>query len=422
MERSRDRLLSDLREGGILIPPPVSSIETLTTQDLFSICAQCVNWVVGSDSFGLVPPEPVAEKVGACGELAVAVRKLGFIGEMGFDKLLYPSVEDTRELLRFLAGRVAEKLPFTQEAVDVQIVGLKKMMVDETLEKGGKPESSPYSTMGSGGDEEEELLEESMNDRMASVRLRNELELLKAAKEMASDSESSSDSILEKLQEQINDKRRKLSESELQRNALEAALQEKRRSLEESVYSTRPELAEKLQELKRVDLELDNITNEVRRKERERRDLSAKLKKPKKQEPRISYIRRIEEITKNSRKQEADVERILGEIRELQLESNVIQERLHRTYALLDETVFREAKKDRVGREAYRLLTSIHESFEQVSDKLLSSDRVQREIAGHEKKLAAMASRRINMGALQADIDAITKENERLTQHLETSM
>jgi len=79
----------------------------------------------------------------------------------------------------------------------------------------------------------------------------------------------------------------------------------------------------------------------------------------------------------------------------------------------------REAKKDQVGRQAYRLLTSIHESFEQIFEKILSADRVQREIAENEKKLAAMASRSLNIERLQADLDAIIKENKHLEQCLE---
>lgn len=56
---------------------------------------------------------------------------------------------------------------------------------------------------------------------------------------------------------------------------------------------------------------------------------------------RRSYIERIKEITKNSRKVDTDIERILKETRELQLESNSIQERLHRTYAVVDDMIFR---------------------------------------------------------------------------------
>jgi hypothetical protein len=69
--------------------------------------------------------------------------------------------------------------------------------------------------------------------------------------------------------------------------------------------------------------------------------LSAELERQHKMASRSSYIQRIKEITKNSRKQDADIERILKETRELQLESNSIQERLHRTYAVVDEIIFR---------------------------------------------------------------------------------
>lgn len=56
---------------------------------------------------------------------------------------------------------------------------------------------------------------------------------------------------------------------------------------------------------------------------------------------RRSYIDRIKETTKYSQKHDRDIERILKETRELQLESNSVQESLHRTYAVLDETIFR---------------------------------------------------------------------------------
>ncbi|KAK3008701.1 hypothetical protein RJ639_015250 [Escallonia herrerae] len=105
-------------------------------------------------------------------------------------------------------------------------------------------------------------------------------------------------------------------------------------------------------------------------------------------------------------------------MRELQLESNSIQERLHRTYAVVDETVFREAKKDPVGRKAHKLLTSIHEGFAQMSEQILATDRARRELADHEAKLAAMAFRKVNADKLQADLDAIKKDNDLLRQRL----
>jgi len=76
-------------------------------------------------------------------------------------------------------------------------------------------------------------------------------------------------------------------------------------------------------------------------REEEHSKLSADLEKQPKLPSRTSYIERIKEITKSSQKQDTDIKRILKETRELQLESNYIQDRLHRTYAVLDEIVCR---------------------------------------------------------------------------------
>lgn len=76
-------------------------------------------------------------------------------------------------------------------------------------------------------------------------------------------------------------------------------------------------------------------------REEEHLKLSAALEKQQKGASRKSYTERIKEITKNSRKQDADIERILKDTRVVQLESNSIQESLHRTYAVADEIVFR---------------------------------------------------------------------------------
>ena len=74
--------------------------------------------------------------------------------------------------------------------------------------------------------------------------------------------------------------------------------------------------------------------------------------------------------------------------------------------------------KDAVVKQAYRLLTSIHESFEQISEAILATDRTRREVAEHEAKLAALASRSLDIDKLQADLDSIKKENEFLEGRL----
>ncbi|PON86337.1 Coiled-coil domain-containing protein [Trema orientale] len=244
--------------------------------------------------------------------------------------------------------------------------------------------------------------------------LEGELELLKAAADMAFDDQHSVEFYLEQLKEKIEAKRNHLNELNSQWEALKKPLEEEKRNLQDSLYGNSPETKENLQKLKGIELEIQNILSEIKKRKDELSELSKELEKQPKAASRKSYIDRVKEITKNSRKQETDIERILKDTRELQLESNSIQERLHRTYAIVDEIVFREAKKDPVGRQAYRLLTSIHESFEQISEKILAADRLRREVTEREKKLAVMASRSLNVNKLQADLDAIRRENEYL--------
>ncbi|KAM2613799.1 hypothetical protein TB2_028497 [Malus domestica] len=240
--------------------------------------------------------------------------------------------------------------------------------------------------------------------------LEKELELVKEAADMAFDVHHSVEFHFEKLSEQVDVRRHHLGELTSQWEAVRKPLEAKKESLQVSVYANNPYAQEKLSQLKDYELEKESILFEIRKREEELSKLSTDLEKQPKLASRKSYIERGKEITKNSRKQEADIEQILKDTRELHLESNSIQERRHRTYAVVDEMVFREAKKDAVGKQAYRLLTSIHESFEQIREKILTTDRIRREVGEHEKKLAAMASQSLNVDKLEADLDAIRRE------------
>uniref|UniRef100_M4FAA2 Uncharacterized protein n=1 Tax=Brassica campestris TaxID=3711 RepID=M4FAA2_BRACM len=114
-----------------------------------------------------------------------------------------------------------------------------------------------------------------------------------------------------------------------------------------------PEAKEKFHKLKTTELDLQSLSSEIQKREEER-----------------------------------------WETRELQLESNSIRERLHRSYAVVDEMVTRELKKDPAIRQVYKLVTSI-----------LMTDRLRREAVDYEKKLGSIASRGLSLEKLQADLD-----------------
>lgn len=244
--------------------------------------------------------------------------------------------------------------------------------------------------------------------------LEEEHELLKEAVRMALDNEHSFSSYVEQLGEQIDTRNRNLQELENQWDIDMKSLEEKKWNLLESLCLSKPGCWPKLQKLKEIDTEIHSVLSEIRKREEECAKHADDLKQQPNGASRRSYIERITEITKNSRKLDTDIERILKETRELKIESNSIEERLHRTYAVVDETILREAKKDPVGRQAYRLLTNIHESFEKIRDQILTADKAQREVAELEVKLTAISSRNLDKDKLQADLNALRRENEHL--------
>lgn len=69
-------------------------------------------------------------------------------------------------------------------------------------------------------------------------------------------------------------------------------------------------------------------------------------------------------------------------------------------------------KKDPAVRQVYKLVTSVHGIFEQISEKILMADRLRREAVDYEKKLGSITARGMSLEKLQADLDAIRKENE----------
>ncbi|PHT43965.1 hypothetical protein CQW23_17990 [Capsicum baccatum] len=267
-------------------------------------------------------------------------------------------------------------------------------------------------------DQKEMLAEKSVSSSVELQELEEKLGLLKAAVEMASDDKHPNDFHVNQLNDQVKAKRGKIVEMETEWIDKRKALEQKKHSLEENLRTTEPEAYVKYKKVEEIELKLETVLAENKRRKDELIVLAAKAEKQPKLQPRRTYIQRVEEITKNSRKQDADIERILKETRELQLESNSVQERLNRTYAVVDETMFREAKKDQVARQAYRILTKIHESFEQIAENLLATDRVRRQVTDYEGKLATMASRSVDIDKLKANLETITRENDLLEKKL----
>ncbi|XP_010462447.1 PREDICTED: coiled-coil domain-containing protein 22-like isoform X2 [Camelina sativa] len=258
------------------------------------------------------------------------------------------------------------------------------------------------------------LLEELESGSSELFSLDSELELLKMAAERLLADKKPGGSYLEQLNQQLVIKRCNITDIKKQWDDVRLTLETKKLRLLDQLHIEEPEAKEKFHKLRKTELDLQSLSSEIQKREDERCNLYNELERQPKAAPRKSYIHGIKEITKNSRKLDTDIQRISGETRELQLESNSIRERLHRSYAVVDEMVTREVRRDPAVRQVYKLLTSIHSIFEQISEKILMTDRFRRETADYEKKLGSITARGMSLEKLQADLDAIRKENDSL--------
>ncbi|ONK79338.1 uncharacterized protein A4U43_C01F5350 [Asparagus officinalis] len=393
----------------------------------------------------------MADKFKICEGLASAVKGLGYREPLSFHQFLYPSDEDSSKLVRFLVGKLSESSEDrkgTDNIAREPNLVLKKDTGDSDKDAANQPNERAdgehvcqienmfavepedklallkvrLSKLRDGVknlQSQEKLLIEAKRVKALEVqKLEHDYEILKVAVDMAFDDQHDAGYFIRQLNEQVESRRSNIKELESQWNCLKQTMEERKMTHGLSAHILEPGVGEKPDQLKEIEQETEATISEINRRELECSTLLAELQKQPKLPPRKSYIQRITEITKNSWKQDADIARILKETRELKLESNSVRERLDRTYMVVDETVFREAKKDAMGRQVYRLLTSIHDSFEQISEKILATDRARREAAELEAKLAALSSRSFGIDKLQSDLDSIRKENELLEQQL----
>ncbi|XP_072990751.1 uncharacterized protein [Typha latifolia] len=192
---------------------------------------------------------------------------------------------------------------------------------------------------------QEKCLVESKNEKsLEAQNLEGEYNILNAAVDMAFDDQHSLDFHIRELNEKVEDRKQTLMELKSQRNALKQSMEERKMSIEQSPDAQGPDFQEGSVNLKKIEQEIEATLSEFRKREVEYSELLVELEKLPKISPRKSYVQRITEITKNIWKQDADIERIVRDTRELQIESNSIRERLHRTYAVVEETVFRSQK------------------------------------------------------------------------------
>uniref|UniRef100_A0AAQ6A6K8 Coiled-coil domain-containing protein 22 n=1 Tax=Amphiprion ocellaris TaxID=80972 RepID=A0AAQ6A6K8_AMPOC len=157
-------------------------------------------------------------------------------------------------------------------------------------------------------------------------------------------------------------------------------------------------------------------TEEAKKKEETYKQLLTELENLNQDVSRSAYTQRILEIVSNIKKQKEEITKILSDTKELQKEINNLTGKLDRTFAVTDELVFKDAKKDESVRKSYKYLAALHENCNHLIQTIEDTGTILREIRDLEEQIEAENGNKTvaNLERILDDYKAIRQENSAL--------
>nr|XP_046220256.1 coiled-coil domain-containing protein 22-like [Oncorhynchus gorbuscha] len=195
-----------------------------------------------------------------------------------------------------------------------------------------------------------------------------------------------------------------------------APLIDEHRRLKELCSNQEIESSRKLSEIKELHHKIHQSAEESKKKEALYKQLITEFENLPKDVSRSAYTARILEIVGNIRKQKEEITKILSDTKELQKEINNLTGKLDRTFAVTDELVFKDAKKDESVRKSYKYLAALHENCTQLIQTIEDTGTIMREIRDLEEQIETENGKKTvsNLEKILEDYKAIRQENSAL--------
>ncbi|XP_006902769.1 PREDICTED: coiled-coil domain-containing protein 22 [Elephantulus edwardii] len=173
------------------------------------------------------------------------------------------------------------------------------------------------------------------------------------------------------------------------------------------------ESSRRLAEIQELHQSVRVAAEEARRKEEVYKQLMSELETLPRDVSRLAYTQRILEIVGNIRKQKEEITKILSDTKELQKEINSLSGKLDRTFAVTDELVFKDAKKDDAVRKAYKYLAALHENCSQLIQTIEDTGTIMREARDLEEQIETEMGKKTlsNLEKICEDYRALRQEN-----------
>ncbi|EGI61669.1 PREDICTED: coiled-coil domain-containing protein 22 homolog isoform X1 [Acromyrmex echinatior] len=192
---------------------------------------------------------------------------------------------------------------------------------------------------------------------------------------------------------------------------------------EREKHSTKANASQKkLDEIKLLKEKEKELQEECRNKDQQYSQLVAEVQKLPKEVNRSAYTQRILEIINNVRKQRDEISKVLADTREIQKEINTLTGRLERSFTVVDELIFRDARTNEASRKAYKLLATLHSDCNELVSLVEETGATIREIRDLEEQIDSESAKNVgaNLERITADLKQMKQETAALTAQLQS--
>ncbi|KAL7292033.1 hypothetical protein TKK_0014316 [Trichogramma kaykai] len=195
---------------------------------------------------------------------------------------------------------------------------------------------------------------------------------------------------------------------------------EKYRKEKEKYSSEASASQKKLDELRALRVKERELIEECKNKEQQYSQLLSDVEKLPKEINRAPYAQRILEIINNIKKQKDEIDKVLADTREVQKEINTLTGKLERSFAIVDDMIFRDARSNDISKRAYKLLATLHGDCNEIVSLVQETGATIREIRDLEEQIESESSKNIgpNLERITADLKQMRQETAALTAQL----
>jgi len=266
------------------------------------------------------------------------------------------------------------------------------------------------------------LKQEVVSEEQKSELLEKEFRSKKVALDLLPNYEQN----LQKLFQVVENTKKKLLKLGEEWEKHRTGLLEEYRTLKRAKDDRKLGAKRKMDELKKIRVEMKGMAHQVRDKEEVYQSLMSEWERMPKSVNRSVYVNRIMDIVKNLKKQKEQIRVILKDVNDIQKETDRLSNTSHRSYTVTDDLLYKTADAERNKdvkaeyTQIYKNLVSMRANFEKLIDFNRQKGNIDNEIRDMQNRIDQLEARNdtLNMSRLKEDLGSLREENDALEAKL----